>query len=60
MERIKQLAAAVIAIRRFDTGESVTFEQDVEMDLDDDTAAYLKSLRVKDQDGNDLANFVAV
>ena len=60
MKRIKKLGSEPIAIARFDTLESVTFEQGTEIDLDDATADYLLAMIVPDGQGNDIADFIEV
>lgn len=67
---IQQTLATPVTINRFDTGENITFTQNVPQDVDEDTANYLLGytdadgdhppMLMKDEDGNDLINFEEV
>ena len=67
---IQQTLTTPITINRFDTGESITFIQNVPIDVDDDTASYLLGhtdengvhppMLIKETDGNDVVNFKEV
>ena len=50
MKKIKQKADCSITIRRFDTGENITFEKNTKMELDDATADYLLNMKAWETD----------
>ncbi len=65
MKTIRQNADCNITIRRFDTGENVSFDLGTEIDLDDATAEYLLNYRTSgtNADGEfieEAAQFVEV
>lgn len=58
--RIKQLANCQLAIRRFDTGDNIVFDQNTEIEVDEATGNYLKSMVAYDENYVLATNFVEV
>lgn len=55
--KITQNAASSITLRRFDTGEEITFDEGVTIDVDNGTAAFLLNMKAYDENGKLITNF---
>lgn len=57
---IKQLKNNSITIRRFDTGENITFGENTIIDVDQETADYLLNFNLIDGFGEKIVAFTEV